>query len=129
MTPSRPYLLRALYEWIDDNAMTPYILVDAGVAGTEVPQQFVQDGKIVLNIAPRAVQHLALGNESVSFQARFSGNPMQVSVPLQAVLAIYARENGRGMVFTEEDGQGDEPPPAGPPEPTPPKRPSLKVVK
>lgn len=126
MTPSRPYLIRAMHEWILDNGLTPYLLVDAGVEGVEVPQQSVQDGKIVLNISPQAVQGLVLGNEGIEFNARFAGVAMGVAVPTSAALAIYARENGRGMVFTEEE---DEPPPddAGPEEP--PRRPSLKVVK
>lgn len=126
MTSSRPYLLRALHEWIIDNDLTPYILVNAEQSGVEVPRQFVEDGKIVLNIAPRAVQGLGIGNEHLSFDARFGGAPMTVRVPVGAVLAVYAKENGQGMVFTEE---GDEPPP---PEsgPGPDRgRPKLKVVK
>ncbi|HHM05638.1 MAG TPA: ClpXP protease specificity-enhancing factor [Gammaproteobacteria bacterium] len=126
MTSSRPYLIRALYEWITDNGLTPYILVDAGVEAVVVPRQFVRDGQIVLNISPSAVQALELTNEHVAFNARFSGQAMAVHVPAAAVLAIYARENGEGMMFR---GEGD----AGPPEPPgdqPPKsgRPRLKVV-
>ncbi len=131
MTSSRPYLVRALYQWILDNGLTPYLLVDATVEGTQVPQDFVQDGKIVLNIAPQAVRDLSLENEAVFFNARFRGTPMDVYVPMGAVLAIYARENGHGMVFAEEG----EPPPT-PPQPRGegPKRsggdrPRLRVVK
>lgn len=126
MTPSRPYLIRAIHEWILDNDLTPYLLVNAEGAGVRVPQQFVEGGKIVLNISPRAVQALDLGNEKVVFRARFGGSPMEVLAPVHAVLAIYAKENGRGMVFTEEDG---EPPPEEPLPDKPSGRPSLKVVK
>ncbi|PKM45800.1 MAG: ClpXP protease specificity-enhancing factor [Gammaproteobacteria bacterium HGW-Gammaproteobacteria-1] len=125
MTSSRPYLLRALYEWIVDNEMTPHILVDAAYPGTSVPQQFVENGKIVLNVGPNAVQGLSLGNEAVGFSARFGGIANHIVVPMGAVQAIYARENGRGMVFAEEDGS--TPPP--PSEPEGGKKPSLRVVK
>ena len=128
MTPSRPYLIRALYEWIVDNGLTPYVLVDAEDEQVVVPRQFVEGGKIVLNINPGAVQNLELGNAFVEMDARFSGAPMHVSVPVMSVLAIYARENGKGMVFTEEDG-GDEPPPDGTPDEDAAKRPTLRVVK
>ncbi len=132
MTPSRPYLLRALYDWILDNGMTPYLLVDAERENVRVPEQFVENGKIVFNVSPTAIRHLELGNDWVMLDARFSGSPMEVSVPTMAVLAIYARENGKGMVFTDEEG-GDEPPPpppgGGDDGSDKPKRPSLKVVK
>lgn len=127
MTPSRPYLIRSLYEWILDNGLTPYLLVDVANKAVVVPQQYVENGRIVLNINPSAVQNLQLGNELVELDARFSGQPMHVSVPVMSVLAIYARENGKGMVFTEEDGGGDEPPPE--PEEEKVKRPALRVVK
>ncbi|MCW8919187.1 MAG: ClpXP protease specificity-enhancing factor [Gammaproteobacteria bacterium] len=127
MTPSRPYLIRALYEWILDNGLTPYLLVDVAGQGVVVPQQYVENGRIVLNITPSAVQNLQLGNELVELDARFSGQPMHVSVPVMSVMAIYARENGKGMVFTEEDGGGDEPPPEPVEEKS--KRPALRVVK
>ena len=126
MTSSRPYLIRALYEWISDNGMTPYILVNAENDEALVPVEYVDNGKIVLNISGSAVQNLQLGDALVELDARFSGNPMHVSVPVGAVLAIYARENGKGMVFTEED-DGDEPPPEK--EESKSKRPSLRVVK
>lgn len=126
MTSSRPYLLRALHEWIIDNDMTPHILVDAGVAGVEVPLDYVDDGKIVFNVSPGAVQGLCLGNSSVEFDARFSGQPVHVYVPVPAVLAVYARENGRGMVFSDDMG-GDEPPPEKPDGGG--SRPALKLVK
>jgi stringent starvation protein B len=131
----RPYLLRAMHEWICDSQCTPHVVVDAGVTGVEVPRQYVQDGKIVLNVSWTATSQLQLGNEELSFNGRFGGTSMQVRVPLAAVLAIYARETGQGMVFTEE---ADQPPPGGPPpEPAPKEPPSkppagrakLKVVK
>jgi stringent starvation protein B len=125
MTSSRPYLLRAIYEWIVDNGMTPYLLVDATLEGVQVPAQYVQDGKIILNVAPRAVVGLDLGNDSIQFHARFSGVDMALFVPIKAALAIYAQENGQGMAFGEEGG--DNPPPE--PSPDKPRRPSLKVVK
>jgi stringent starvation protein B len=132
MTPSRPYLLRALYEWISDNGMTPYLLVDALQDGVEVPQEYVENGKIVLNIGMGAVQSIDLGNEALMLDARFSGKPMQVVVPIEAVMAIYARENGKGMVFTEEDGSGDKPPTSDKPSPSgtsKSKKPQLRVIK
>jgi len=111
MTSSRPYLIRALNEWINDNDLTPYILVDTSIVGVQVPQQHVHDGKIVLNIAPRAVQDLDLGNEEIYFSARFSGVSMIVRVPIDAVMSIYAMESGEGMVFSDPGDGGDEPPP------------------
>lgn len=102
MLSSRPYLARALYEWLLDNDQTPYIVVDAERPGVVVPTQFVQNGQIVLNIAPTAVRDLELGNEAITFGARFGGQPMQVVVPGEALVALYARENGVGMVFGHE---------------------------
>ncbi|WP_435104673.1 ClpXP protease specificity-enhancing factor [Arhodomonas sp. AD133] len=113
MTPRRPYLIRALYEWITDNGLTPYLLVDTGVEGIEAPLEYADKGKLVLNVAPRAVRALELGNDWVSFNARFGGAPRDVFLPVAAIIAIYARENGQGMLFGSEDG-GDEPPPSGP---------------
>ncbi len=99
MTPSKPYLIRAFYEWIVDNGVTPYLLVDAEMENVEVPLQYVNNGQIVLNLSPTAIQGLNMDNEWVSFSARFSGRAMEVFVPIAAVLAIYARENGQGMAF------------------------------
>ena len=110
MTSSRPYLLRAIYQWIVDNGLTPYIMVNTEDARVQVPQQYVENGKIVLNIAPMAVSGLTLGNDEITFSARFSGSPMDIFVPLSRVLAIYARENGQGMMFGDDDDD-DEPPP------------------
>jgi stringent starvation protein B len=103
ITANRPYLLRAYYEWLMDNHLTPHVVVDAFVPGTQVPQQFVKDGQIVLNITEGAVANLHMGNDTVEFSARFGGVPQQVVIPLAAIVAIYARENGAGTVFDMED--------------------------
>lgn len=103
MTPRRPYMLRAFYEWLVDNDLTPHLVVEADLPGVRVPDQFVQDGQIILNVAPRAVGNLELSNEAVTFSARFGGKPHSVIVPLYAVQAIYARENGAGTMFEPED--------------------------
>ena len=108
MTSNRPYLVRALHEWILDNGMTPYLLVDAAHPGTLVPADLVQEGKIVLNVSASAVHALVLGNERITFDARFGGVPTEVEVPADAVLGIYARENGRGMLFPDEGTQASE---------------------
>lgn len=124
MTSSRPYLIRAIYAWIVDNGCTPHLLVNTLVAGVQVPMQYAKDNKIILNVGPQATQALQLGDEGIEFSARFGGVPTQVRVPPAAVLTIYARETGQGMVFgDEEDG------PPKPPGPTPPARPNLRVVK
>lgn len=102
MQSSRPYIARALYQWLLDNELTPYIVVDADQPGVEVPRQFVRNGQIVLNMAPTAVRDLFIENEALGFGARFGGKPMQVMVPISALIAIYARENGVGMVFGHE---------------------------
>jgi len=121
MTSHRPYLLRALYEWISDNGMTPHILVDAALPGVRVPPHTVKEGRVVLNIAERAVAKLELDNEAVRFTARFGGVSHPVSVPVSAVLAIYARETGQGMALPDDTGAtlppDDEP---NPPDDTPP---------
>ncbi|RDV28227.1 ClpXP protease specificity-enhancing factor [Alteromonas aestuariivivens] len=148
MTSNQPYLLRAFYDWINDNGLTPYIVVDAARDGVEVPQEFVKDGQIVLNISPSACVNFYLDNDGVSFQARFGGQPRRISMPCSAVLAIYARENGAGTVFATEDEMAtaddssltdkpdttDGPKPASEPQadaPVPPRKgkPSLKVIK
>jgi stringent starvation protein B len=103
MNSNRPYLLRALYDWICDNHLTPYVLVDASGDDLNIPHEFVEDGKIVLNISPSAVRDLDLSNDYINFKARFSGKSMNVYFANAAVLAIYAKENGRGMIFPEED--------------------------
>lgn len=135
MISSRPYLIRAIYDWIVDNNLTPYLLVNAAAANVTVPEQYVQDGRIILNISPQAVRALELTNDWVMFNARFGGVSMQVSVPPAAVMAVYAKENGRGMVFSDEDEaleddeQGPQPPDDGSDGPSGKGRPNLRVVK
>lgn len=107
MKASRPYLIRALYEWIVDNEMTPYLLVDADLVHVQVPREHVNNGKIVLNVDPEAVEGLELGNRAVRFSARFARGHLDCFIPIPAVLAIYASETGKGMFFSEED-LGDE---------------------
>ncbi|WP_417330780.1 ClpXP protease specificity-enhancing factor [Halomonas cupida] len=102
MKSSRPYLARALYEWLLDNELTPYIVVDAEQEMVEVPRQFVQNGQIVLNLGPTAVRDLHMDNELIRFSARFSGKSENLFVPISALIALYARENGVGMVFGHE---------------------------
>ena len=130
MTSNRPYLLRAIHEWINDNGLTPHLLVDAGIAGVRVPQSAIKDGRVVLSVAPRAVARLEIGMESVRFMARFNGVSHPIEVPMAAVLAIYAQENGQGMMFPDEPATSPSPPdPAEPAPPPPSKRPRLHVVK
>lgn len=109
MSSSRPYLIRAFHDWIIDNNATPYVVVDASQPGVLVPRDFVANGQIVLNISPHAAQGLLLGDQALEFNARFGGVPMRVNVPVAAVMAIYARENGQGMVFGSEPGQSPDP--------------------
>ncbi|MCB8889724.1 ClpXP protease specificity-enhancing factor [Vreelandella malpeensis] len=113
MKSSRPYIARALYQWLLDNDLTPHLVVDATLPGVEVPRQFVQNGQIVLNVAPTAVRDLFMENQAIGFSARFGGQPMNVLIPTDALIAIYARENGAGMVFGHEpeletgEGEGE----------------------
>ena len=126
MTSLKPYLIRSIYEWIIDNNLTPHLLVDAEDTSAILPQDFIEDGKIVLNIRPAAIQGLSLGNEEIEFNARFSGKPMHIVTPITAVLAIYAKENGKGMIFDQEEhDDDDEPPPAKKPA----AKPNLRIVK
>lgn len=150
MTSTRPYLIRAIYEWIIDNRCKPFLLIDAGVAGVRVPPQAIKDGQVLLNIAPHSVDRLDLGLEEIRFNARFSGVSQSIVAPVAAVLAIYAQENGQGMMFpaeTAEDATGEDPAAAAvtpnltlatanaplddePPQPPPERsRPSLRIVK
>lgn len=126
MTSLKPYLIRSIYQWIIDNGLTPYLLVNAENSNAILPQQLIEDGKIILNVRPEAIQGLSLENDGIEFNARFSGKPMHIVVPIVAVMAIYAKENGKGMIFDQEDEGIDEPPP---PENKPPVRPTLRVVK
>lgn len=118
MTSTRPYLIRAFYDWIVDNNCTPHIVVNASFDGVSVPLEYVDNGQIVLNIAVSAVQGLALGDQAIEFQGRFGGKINKIYAPVGSILAIYAKENGRGMVFAEEEPI-DEPPP---------KKPTLKEI-
>jgi stringent starvation protein B len=139
MNSHRPYLLRALVEWINDNGMTPHLMVDAGVPGVQVPPTAIKEERVVLNIAERAVMRLHIDNDAVSFTARFSGTSFQVHVPIAAVLAVYARETGQGMALpddipgaelaADDDLPPDTTPPDAPPPPPAGKRPHLRVVK
>lgn len=145
MTPNRPYLIRAIYDWIVDNSLTPYLLADARQPEVVVPPGAEQDGKVVLNLSPTAIRDLELGNEYVMFNARFGGVAREVIVPVNAVLAVYAHENGQGMLFPQDekgaisedppekpdtaDQGADNDPPKPPQPPKGGKRPSLKVVK
>lgn len=139
MTSTRPYLLRALYQWVLDNQCTPHVLIDASMAGVQVPPSVVKDGQVVLNISPTAVAHLDLGNDALSLNARFGGVSHRVHAPVGAILALYARENGQGMMFppepaenqTEdnEDVTGEQSAEAEAAKPPVRGRPSLKVVK
>jgi stringent starvation protein B len=128
MSSNRPYLVRAMYDWICDNGLTPYLLVDARQQGVRVPTHAIKDGQVVLNVAVRAVSELELGNERIRFLARFGGVSQQVDVPLPAVLAIYAQENGQGMMFPSE-AQGSPPPAPAEPEKPMRKGPQLRVIK
>lgn len=140
MSSNRPYLLRAIYDWITDNGLTPYLLVDARQPGVQVPAFAIKDGKVVLNIAMRAVDALDLGDDRIRFQARFSGASHALSIPLVAVEAIYAQENGQGMLLpaddveaslpaepVETDAKAEELPPSG--DDVPPRRSHLRVIK
>jgi len=111
MTSNKPYLIRAIYDWIVDNELTPYLLVNANASGVQVPMEHASDGRIVLNISPTACRGLHLENDKILFTARFSGQATQILLHPGAVLAIYAKENGEGMRFAEED---EVPPPSTP---------------
>ena len=129
MTSSRPYLIRAIYEWIVDNRKTPYLLVDASFSGVVVPESYIENDRIILNISPAAAHDIHLLDDSVSFSARFNGQAMSVFVPIMAVMAIYAKENGQGMMFADDDN--DNTPDGGgeDSDSSQTKRPSLKIVK
>ena len=129
MTSNRPYLIRALYDWLLDNQLTPHLLVDAEYEGVFVPQEFVENGQIVMNLNPGAVRSLDLGNELITFNARFGGVPRDIVVPPGAVLGIYARENGLGMLFPEEEFPGAKESVEASESTSKPPRPTLKVIK
>lgn len=119
MTSIKPYLIPAIYNWIIDNDLTPHILVDANCPGTEVPANMVDNGQIVLNIRPGACERLELGNEAITFNTRFSGRKASITAPMGSIMAIYAKENGQGMIFDRETPQ----------EPKAQKKPALRIVK
>ena len=151
MTSNRPYLLRALYEWINDNNLTPYVLADASLPGVQVPKSAIKDDKVVLNIAMRAVASLEINNHGISFMARFSGKSQSIFIPIEAVIAIYAQETGQGMMLPLDESQAEsheysdsleqhesesgqeqqrtEEPPKPPTTPNPPKGSHLRIVK
>jgi stringent starvation protein B len=131
MSSSRPYLLRALYDWVLTNNCTPYISVNAFFSEVEVPQDYVREGIIILNISPQAIEDLTLGDVAVSFEGRFGGMSSSVYVPIGAIISIYAKENGKGMVFEMET---EFPPTTDPASSSPrtsssPVKPDLKIVK
>ena len=131
--PKRPYLLRALYDWIVDSELTPYLLVTVDDASVQVPSEYVSEGKIVLNVSPMAVRDLDLGQDAVVFTGRFGGRPFPIHVPMASIQAIYAKETGEGMMFEPENTEPDPAPPGGDPPDTSPDSPAagghLKVVK
>jgi stringent starvation protein B len=129
MTPLKPYLIRSIYDWITDNGLTPYLLVNAEHPDVLVPREFVEDGRIVLNLRPEAAQGLSLGNEQIEFNARFGGIAKHILVPIRTILAIYAKENGKGMVFDPEEETAEDTVQPETPDPKPPGRPQLKVIK
>lgn len=143
LSSTKPYLLRAFYEWIVDNECTPYLIINAEYEDVEVPTQYVDDGRIVLNISESAVRGLEINNDAVEFDARFGGVAMTVYAPIGAIMAVYAHENGRGMVFTDEEALPEDQEPdlmvlesgeeddddTPPPRPTKGGKPSLRIVK
>jgi stringent starvation protein B len=129
MTSNRSYLLRAFYDWILDNHLTPYILIDTELPHVEVPKQSIKDGKITLNISADAILNLKIDTQAIQFEASFNGQSMLIYAPIQAVLAIYARENGQGMVFTEEEPNEEGGSTSPPPRVRPGTKPKLSIVK
>jgi len=135
MTSNRPYLVKAIYEWIMDNSVTPHVVINAMDETVSVPQQYVDDGQIILNINPSAVQNLVIDDECIMFNARFGGKPYNIYAPMHTVLAIYAAENGQGMMFNEQQNGGSPPENNGSGtnssdnKPPPRKKPTLRVVK
>ena len=115
MTSHRPYLLRAMHEWILDNDLTPYVIVSTASVDTQVPPGHAENGRIVLNVSPTAIRNLSITNERLEFDGRFGGRSFHVAAPIDAVMAVYAKETGQGMAFESESGN-EQP---APPEPTP----------
>lgn len=140
ITPTRPYMVRAIYQWIEDNALTPYLMVDATAENVQIPTEHVQDGRIVLNIASRATGNMSMENDYIHFSARFGGVSQDIWVPLTAVMGIYAKENSQGMFFDPKEYENYQPEeesqasPSASPKATTPKpkrenRAGLKVLK
>ncbi len=139
VTPTRPYMVRALYQWIEDNAFTPYLMVDATAENVQIPMEHVQDGRIVLNIASRATGNMRMENDYIHFSARFGGVSQEIWVPLTAVMGIYAKENSQGMFFDPSEYENYEPEddlvdgsntsPAAAPKPKRSNKAGLKVLK
>ena len=129
MTPSKSYIVRAIYDWIVDNNCTPHLLIDAVTDGVCVPKDYITEGQIVLNISPTAVVSLHMGNDAVSFSGRFSGEPLDVLLPVESILGIYAQENGQGMIFDDDEPSDPSPPEPDPIAPGSARGPSLKLVK
>ncbi len=131
MTPSKPYLIRGLYQWLLDNQATPYILADTSSIDVTVPPGIDTDGKVVLNLSPSAIQNLEMTNDYISFSARFNGVGQEIYCPMASILAIYARENGEGMMFNQESENATDTDDSaeGTGQPKKPNRPGLKVVK
>ncbi len=139
ITPTRPYMVRAIYQWIEDNALTPYLMVDATAENVQIPTEHVQDGRIVLNIASRATGNMSMENDYIHFSARFSGVSQEIWVPLIAVMGIYAKENSQGMFFDPNEYEDYEPEedsvrpstqnPTAVPKPKPNNKAGLKVLK
>ena len=128
LSSRRPYLLRAMHEWMTDNGQTPHFVVDASVEGVAVPRQYVRDGKIVLNASYTATDGLMIKNDWVSFGARFDGSPFEVRLPLLAVIGIYARETGQGMIFSDEEAAAEPKAAAKPQAGEEPRRPRLTLI-
>lgn len=128
MTSQKPYLIRAIFDWILDNQLTPYLLVNTLTDGVKVPEEYINDDKIVLNIAPDAVQHFQADNQWISFSARFSGRAMELFIPIEAIQGIYSKENNEGMFFTDDEIPPQPPIPSKKALPLK-ERPSLKIVK
>jgi stringent starvation protein B len=125
MNSLKPYLIRAVYDWIVDNELTPHLLVNADNNKGSLPTDYIEDGKILLNIRPQAVEALSLGDNAIEFNTRFNGKSTPIEVAVNAVMAIYAKENGKGLVFDQEPDSGDD----NPPNERTPSKPNLRIVK
>ena len=127
--PKRPFLLRAMYQWITESGHTPHVIIDAANEAAEVPRAYVKEGKIVLNLSESATQRLRIGNDDVEFDARFAGVVHHVRFPVSAVLGVYARETGEGMIFSEGEPEAPQPSPEPPAADRKARRAKLTVVK